>query len=75
MTQYLVTWQMVYEADNHIEAVAQAYGSICDLAENPSVGANYVTVAYDGDHSIKTIMEFDEALALLGTIAELEGTA
>ena len=64
--QYIVTWSMVYEADNHLDAVAQAYGSICDLAENPSVGANYVTVAYDGDHSIKTIIEIDEALALLG---------
>jgi bifunctional N-acetylglucosamine-1-phosphate-uridyltransferase/glucosamine-1-phosphate-acetyltransferase GlmU-like protein len=64
--QYIVTWSMVYEADNHLDAVVQAYGSICDLAENPSVGANYVTVAYDGDHSIKTTIEIDEALALLG---------
>jgi hypothetical protein len=66
LMQYIVTWQMVYEADNHLDAVAQAYGSICDLAENPSVGANFVTVAYDGDHSIKTTIEIDEALALLG---------
>ena len=66
LMQYIVTWSMVYEADNHLDAVAQAYGSICDLAENPSVGANYVTVAYDGDHSIKTTIEIDEALALLG---------
>lgn len=66
MTQYIVTWQMVYEADNHLDAVAQAYGSICEIARNPSVGENYVTVAYDGDHSIKTHIQIDEALALLG---------
>jgi hypothetical protein len=64
--EYIVTWSMVYEAENHLDAVAQAYGSICEIAQNPSVGANFVTVAYEGDHSIKTVIEIDEALALLG---------
>lgn len=62
---YLVTWEMVYEADNHIDAVAQAYAEMCDLARDPSQGANFVTVAYDGDHSIRTTMQLDEALNLV----------
>lgn len=63
---YLVTWQMVYEADDHLDAIVQAYGEICALAKDPSQGANFVTVAYDGDHSIKTTMQLDEALNLVG---------
>ena len=62
---YLVRWEMIYEADNHLDAIAQAYAEICELAKDPSQGANYVTVAYDGDHSIKTHMQIDEALNLL----------
>ena len=57
---------MIYEADNHIDAITQAYAEICDLAKDPSRGANYVTVMYDGDHSIKTSMQIDEALNLVG---------
>jgi hypothetical protein len=67
---YLVTWEMVYEANDHLDAIAQAYAEICDLAKDPSQGANYVTVAYDGDHSIKTNMQIDEALNLVGIRAE-----
>jgi len=63
---YLVRWEMVYESDSHLDAIAQAYGEICDLAKDPSRGANYVTVMYDGDHNIKTSMQIDEALLLLG---------
>ena len=63
---YLVRWEMIYEADNHIDAITQAYAEICDLAKDPSQGANYVTVMYDGDHSIKTSMQIDEALNLVG---------
>jgi hypothetical protein len=57
---------MVYEADDHLDAIVQAYGEICELAKDPSQGANFVTVAYDGDHSIKTTMQIDEALNLVG---------
>jgi len=57
---------MVFEADNHLDAVAQAYASICEVASDPSVGANYVSVAYAGDQSIRTCIEIDEALNLLG---------
>ncbi len=67
--EYIVTWQMVFEADNHLDAVAQAYASICELASDPSVGANYVSVAYAGDQSIRTCIEIDEALNLLGQSA------
>ncbi len=63
---YLVTWQMIYEADDHLDAVVQAYAEICDLAKDPSQGANYVTVAYDGDHSIATHIQIDEVLNLVG---------
>lgn len=65
--QYLVTWQMVYEADDHLDAIAQAYGELCDLAQDPSRGANYVTVADDNDHSIRTSMQIDEALNLVSS--------
>jgi hypothetical protein len=57
---------MVYEADDHLDAIVQAYEEICELAKDPSQGANFVTVAYDGDHSIKTTMQLDEALNLVG---------
>lgn len=63
---YLVTWEMVYDADDHLDAIAQAYAELCEIARDPSQGANYVTVAYDGDHSIKTHMQIDEALNLVG---------
>ena len=64
---YLVRWEMIYEADNHLDAIAQAYAEICGLTHDPSQGANYVTVMYDGDHSIKTSMQIDEALNLVDT--------
>ena len=67
--EYLVTWQMVFEADNHLDAVAQAYASLCEVASDPSIGANYVSVAYSGDHSIRKCIEIDEALNLLGQSA------
>jgi hypothetical protein len=56
---------MIYEADNHLDAIAQAYAEICELAKDPSQGANYVTVIDDSDHSIKTSMQIDEVLNLL----------
>ena len=56
---------MIYEADNHIDAITQAYAEICYLAKDPSRGANYVTVIDDSDHSIKTSMQIDEALNLI----------
>lgn len=57
---------MVYEADNHLDAVAQAYAGICEVSGDPSVGANYVTVAHADDKSIRTTIQIDEALNLLG---------
>jgi hypothetical protein len=66
MRDYIVTWSMVYEADNHLDAVAQAYAGICEVAGDPSVGANYVTVAHADDKSIRTTIQIDEALNLLG---------
>lgn len=69
MKEYIVTWQMVFEADNHLDAVAQAYASLCEVASDPSIGANYVSVAYAGDQSIKTCIEIDQALSLLGQSA------
>jgi hypothetical protein len=62
---YLVRWEMIYEADNHLDAIAQAYAEICELAKDPSQGANYVTVIDDSDHSIKTSMQIDEVLNLI----------
>lgn len=64
---YLVRWEMVYDADNHLDAIMQAYGEICELARNPSQGANYVTVMHDDDHNIKTSMQIDEAIVLTDT--------
>ena len=63
---YLVRWEMIYDADNHLDAITQAYAEICDLAKDPSQGANYVTVIDDSDHSIKTSMQIDEVLNLVG---------
>ena len=62
---YLVRWEMIYDADSHLDAITQAYAEICDLAKDPSQGANYVTVIDDSDHSIKTSMQIDEALNLV----------
>ena len=63
---YLVRWEMIYDADNHLDAITQAYAELCDLAKDPSQGANYVTVIDDSDHSIKTSMQIDEVLNLVG---------
>ena len=63
---YLVRWEMIYDADSHLDAITQAYAELCDLAKDPSQGANYVTVIDDSDHSIKTSMQIDEALNLVG---------
>ena len=57
---------MIYDADSHLDAITQAYAELCDLAKDPSQGANYVTVIDDSDHSIKTSMQIDEALNLVG---------
>ena len=63
---YLVRWEMIYDADSHLDAITQAYAELCDLAKDPSQGANYVTVIDDSDHSIMTSMQIDEALNLVG---------
>ena len=45
MARYIVRWEMVYEdAKNEFDAVAQAYGHICEIASDPSIGANFVQV-------------------------------
>lgn len=61
---YTVTWSMVYDADNHLDAVRQAYGSICDLAIDPSRGANFVLVEATNSPAIRTAIQLDEALGL-----------
>lgn len=59
---YTVTWSMVYDADDHLDAVRQAYGTICDLAIDPSRGANFVLVEATHSPAIRTAIQLDEAL-------------
>lgn len=59
---YTVTWSMVYDADDHLDAIRQAYASICDLAIDPSRGANFVLVEATNSPAIRTAIQIDEAL-------------
>ncbi len=63
MARYIVRWEMMYEgAENEFDAIAQAYGHICEIASDPSTGANYVQVINaDIPNSNSSIM-LDEAL-------------
>jgi hypothetical protein len=65
-TEYTVTWSMNYEADSHLDAISQAYAAIRNLAVDPSVGANYVTVAYATEPQNKSHYQIDEVMNLLG---------
>lgn len=63
--RYIVRWEMIYEdAESEFDAVAQAYGNLCEIASDPSIGANFVQVINpDVPNSFTNIM-LDEALAL-----------
>lgn len=41
---YIVTWEMIYEADDIYDAVNQAYGNLAEIVAHPSRGANFVSV-------------------------------
>jgi hypothetical protein len=65
MARYIVTWEMVYEdCDSHLEAVCQAYGNLAEIASNPTIGANFVTVRDLDNPQAFTAIEIGEALAL-----------
>jgi len=66
MPRYRVTWEMVYEdCDSLEEAVSQAYGNLAEIAHDPTIGANFVTVRdMDATDVLPTAIEIDVALAL-----------
>lgn len=71
MTRYIVRWKMMYEdAENEFDAVAQAYGHLCELAQDPSVGANYVQVINPDTPLCHTSIMLDEALLVHELIKE-----
>jgi len=57
---------MVYDdCDSIEEAVSQAYGNIAEIAHDPTIGANFVTVRdMDAPDTLPTAIEFGVALAL-----------
>jgi hypothetical protein len=64
MATYIIKWEMVYEdSQNEFDAVAQAYAHLCELAQDPSAGANYVQVTNLDTPSSYTHVALDEALA------------
>lgn len=65
MARYIVRWEMIYEdAENEFDAVAQAYGHLCEIVHDPSVGANYVQVINPDTPNCHTSVMLDEALLL-----------
>ena len=67
MARYIVSWQMVYEdTENELDAVSQAYAHLCELAQDPSIGANYLKVTNLDTPSSYSFVQIDEALNLLG---------
>lgn len=64
MKEYTVTWSMTYEANDVYDAVEQAYAEMCELARDPSEGANYVSVSV-GDN--RTTVQLDNILCLSGS--------
>ena len=72
MARYIVRWEMIYEdAENEFDAVAQAYGHICELAQDASVGANYVQVIDADNPNTHTAVMLDEALIVHELMKEL----
>jgi len=63
---FTVRWEMVYDDCDSIEdAVCQAYGNIAEIAHNPTIGANFVTVRdLDSPETMPTAIEIGVALAL-----------
>lgn len=65
MARYIVRWEMIYEdAENEFDAVAQAYGHICEIANDPSVGANFVQIINPDTPNCHTSVMLDEALVV-----------
>lgn len=65
MARYLVTWEMVYEdCESDIDAVCQAYGNLAEIANDPTVGANFVMVRDLDNPQAFTAIEIGEAIAL-----------
>lgn len=50
--EYEVTWGMVYEADNHEDAVRQALGDLAQVIALPSEGPNIFLVRETRDHPV-----------------------
>lgn len=74
MKRYIVRWEMIYEdAQNEFDAVAQAYSHLCELALDPSTGANYVVVLdADNPTSSTASIAIDDALMVHEMIEELQ---
>jgi hypothetical protein len=54
---------MIYEdAENEFDAIAQAYGNICEIASDPSIGANYIQVINPDIINSNSTILLDEAL-------------
>lgn len=71
MARYIVRWEMIYEdAENEFDAVAQAYAHICEIAQDPSVGTNFVQVINPDTPNCHTSIMLDEALLLHEAIRE-----
>lgn len=71
MARYIVRWEMVYEdAENEFDAVAQAYAHLCEIAQDPSIGANYVQVINPDLPSSHSSVMLDEALIVHEMINE-----
>ena len=62
---------MIYEdAKNEFDAVAQAYGHLCEIANDPSAGANFVQVINPDAPQTTTSIMLDEALIVHSMITK-----
>jgi len=74
MSRYRVTWEMEYDdCDSLEDAVSQAYGNIAEIARDPTIGANFVTVRdMDAPGTLPMAIEIGVALAFLYNQAQEE---
>lgn len=61
MSTYTVTWTMIYEADDPMDAVSQAVTDLETITRYPGEGPNYLSVC--DEHGSVTHIMTDEVLS------------
>jgi hypothetical protein len=60
--EYEVTWGMIYEAENELDALKQALGDLAEVTSNPSVGPNIFVIRQTVEDAETVAMPADSYL-------------